>query len=252
MFLSTGPTFMLVSNGLIPELRSAGLTTFERQRIIETNPYLRGSNPSFPHHFSTKWYDFSRTAASVLRMHMLEASGMTKYCDPVFGSKLQNLQSRMISDQPFLRSSNIDMVDMTHGFCHRAERIVAEFDRLFPHRLIENQLKNMRVGETRTLSGHMYVIYFDNPTIYQIDATMGVTLQHFYPLFPPPCPPEGMEIHANVHMLVARYGFLHPTIDCSNENRFKRYILLNELINEWLPFQNPIPTMPPIGNLSIT
>ena len=251
MFLSTGPTFMLVSNGLIPELRNAGLITFERQRIIETNPCLRGSNPRFPHHFSTKWYDFSRTAASVLRMNMLEASGMTQYCDPGFSTKRQNLQSRMISDHPspFLRSSNIDM---THGFCHRAERIVAEFDRLFPHRLIEYELKNMRAGETRTLSGHMYVIYFDNPTIYQINATMGVTLQHFYPLFPPPWPREGMEIHAKVHMLVARYGFLHPRIDRSNENRFKRYILVNQLINEWLPSQNPIPTMPPIGNLSIT
>ena len=249
MFVSTDPTFMLVSNGLILELGNAGLTTFERQRIIESNPHLKGSNHVFPYHFQ-RWYDFSRIAHSVLRMHMLEASGMRKYCDPPFSTRNQNLESKIISDQPnpLLPSSNMDMA---HGFSHHAERIAAEFDRLFPHRIIENKLKNMNVGETRTLSGHMYVIYFDNPTIYQINTTMEVTLQHFFPLFPSPSLSKGMEIHANLFIVAARYRFLDPVIDCSNENQFKRYVLLKELINEWLPSQNPILTLPPIGSLDI-
>ena len=139
---------MLVQNGLIPELGKAGLITHECQKTIQNNPSPVGRR---------RLYDFSRTAASVLRLYMLEASGMRMHFNPKFGAQEQYLQS-CLQNEYFNPALPPRKMEMAYGSPHRAQRLAAEFDRLFPHFLIENHL-NMNVCDT-TLPGSMHVIYF--------------------------------------------------------------------------------------------
>ena len=242
MFLSTSPTFMLVQNGLVRELQVHSTVHLVSQSTVETDSLCR-SNVQYPYHFRSL-YDFSRTAASVLRLYMLEASGMRALYNPMFSALQQNLASAVRTDFP-------SGVQMAHGHFLRALRFAAEFDRLFPHCLIEYRLKGMAVGNTKTISGHMYVIYFDEKIIYQIDTTMNVTLQN-------PIPDEfgmmipGMFIRASVHVVVSKYNFQEPIINFRNHHKFKRFTLVKELANEWSPSQNPIvPIVPLMRSLSL-
>ena len=244
MFLSTSPTFMLIQNGLVRELNKKDLVELVCQSTIETNPFLCGNKT---YHFGN-WYDFSRTAACVLRLYMLEASGMRGLFNPQFSTREKNMESAVKRDS-FPPGCKIDMAD---GY-YRAARFAAEFDRLFPHYSIEYQLKDMDVGQGKTISGHMYVIYFDERKIYQIDATMNVKLRD---RFRDDLGKVRMDIRANVHVAVSKYDFKEPNINSRNQDEsdeFKRFTLVKELVNEWSPSQNPIAPidLPRIGNLSL-
>ena len=244
IFLSTSPTFMLVSNGLIPELKSEGrIRPLECRMTIETESKLRGSSDEFPYRF-VRWYDFSRTATSVVRVFMLEASGMRVHCDPNFSTKQKNLDAS--KNNEYLRTPTQRHLEMAHGSSDRAERIAAEFDRLFPHRVIEYKLNKMAVGETKTLSGHMYVIYFDESTLYEINANVDVEFESKTT--------EWKKIPAYVHVSVSRYHFDYPMINSSNYRQFERCSLLKKLIDEWLPSQGSDPSdeLPDIQNLSLS
>ncbi len=245
MFLSTSPTFMLIQNGLVRELNKKDLVELVCQSTIETNPFLCGNKT---YHFGN-WYDFSRTAACVLRLYMLEASGMRGLFNPQFSTREKNMESVTRNSVPL--GCKIDMADGHH---HRAARFAAEFDRLFPHYSIEYQLQDMDVGQGKTISGHMYVIYFDERKIYQIDATMNVKL--IRDRFRDDLGKVRMDIRANVHVAVSKYDFKEPNINSRNQDEsdeFKRFTLVKELVNEWSPSQNPIAPidLPRIGNLSL-
>ncbi len=224
MFLSTSPTFMLVQNGLFGELEENGHVELVCQSTVQSNPFLCRESSRFPYYFRS-WYDFSRTAASVLRLYMLEASGMRALYDPPFSAKNQNLASAIQNDVPPRE------LEMAHGYFYRAARFAAEFDRLFPHSLIEYQVKDVDVGETETISEHMYVIYFDEGIIYRIDAKMDVTFIRNRRIF-------GRKIHARVHVVVSKYDFQQPP-NYQNQDKFKRFALVKELVDEWRLSQNP-------------
>ncbi len=233
MFLSTSPTFMLIQNGLVLELRNKDLVQLVCQSTIQTDPFLCGNKT---YHFGN-WYDFSRTAGCVLRLYMLEASGMRGLFNPQFTTREKNMES--VKRDSFPPGCKIGMA---HGHFHRAARFAAEFDRLFPHYSIEYQLKGMTVAKAKTISGHMYVICFDERIIYQIDATMNVKFIESL-----------KDIHASVHVAVSMHRFQEPKIDSQNKDEFKRFTLVKELVNEWSPSQNPIAPidLPRIGNLSL-
>lgn len=239
VFLSTSPTFMLVQNGFVRELKENGLTNFIGQKTVGTRSYLHGNN-LHPCVFKRP-YDFSRTAGSVLRMFMLEASGMNAYYDPNFSTKSLNSMQCCVTSYP---PGFCDQ--MAHGFlCARVARhLAAEFDRLFPHSVIEYELDNLCAGATKTISGHMYVIYYGEGIIYQIDATMDVKLFG-----------TGREICANVHVAVSKYHFQIPMVNLSNEHIFRRFTLVQQLEQEWIPSQIPIANsgvlLPAMQNLTI-
>ena len=229
VFLSTSPTYMLVPNGLVLELKNANRIHLVGQTTVQgliqgkhQNPFLYG-----------RWYDFSRTAGSVLRMYMLEASGMAKLYNPPFSTAEINRHEFNTNLYPFGYPMNMAQVPefgANEVHTHRARRLAAEFDRLFPHSLMECELDNLAVGMTRTLSGHMYVIYFDRrprSILYQIDATMDVTLEPTYG-------PQGMKnVHARAHVVVAEYHFDEPMPIPSVPYNFPRFNLVKSLIEEW-------------------
>ena len=218
VFPSTSPTYMLVANGFIPELNNQNLIHLIGQKTVQTRNFLHRNDPLNPFTFGS-WYNFSRTAASVLRMFMLESSGMNGYYDPNFPAKPPNFNQRIVT-------SALEQFCMAHGdqvtAGRRARMLASEFDRLFPHCLIEYELQF--AGATRWLSGHMYVIYFDERIIYQIDATMDI---HIY---------VGMVVHANVHVVVSKYRFFEPNIDLPE---FSRFSLVKQLVQEWISSQIP-------------
>ena len=153
---------MLVANGFIPELNNNNLIEFRGQKTVQTRNFLHRNDPLNPFTFGS-WYNFSRTAASVLRMFMLEASGMNRYYNPNFSTKLPNFNKRIVT-------SALQRFCMAHGdqitAGRRARKLASEFDRLFPHSLIEYELQF--ADATRSLSGHMYVIYFDERIISRL------------------------------------------------------------------------------------
>ena len=234
VFLSTSPTFMLVQNGFARELQDNNLISLIGQTTVGTKSYLHGNNP---HPFTFKRsYDFSRTAGSVLRMFMLKASGMDVYYDPHFNAKLPNLMQCYVQSYPTPQSC----IQMANG-PRCARRLAAEFDRLFPHCLIEYEFGNLAAG-AGGMSGKMYVIYLDTKTVFQIHATMNVKL-------------VGMEILASVNVTVAMFSYREPEINMFNEYRFKRFILVKELVEESecsqiLPGNGM--ELPPIQDLSLS
>ena len=211
IFVSTGPTFMLVQNGLFRELGPARRDT-KKVKINEN------AARNFP-----RWYDFSRTASSVLRLCMLEASGMINFYNPEFTNREEIRAEMDISPE----NADINMAD--HGDAaqpdFRAQLITSNFDRLFPHFVIEQKLDNMAVNEQRTLSGMMYVIYFNERTIYQTNVTMNVVLSARNE--------NGLEVQANTTVKVKKYSYNEPEIDDRNRKNFTRFLLVKQLINEW-------------------
>ena len=234
---------MLVSKGLIPELRSKNLIgALECQKTVETESKIKGGRDEFPYRFA-KWYDFSRTVSSVVRMFMLEASGMRGHYDPDFSTKRKNLEA--MKQDVYSRPPSQFHLQMAHGSSDRTKRIAADFDRLFPHTVIECQLNKMAVGEKKTLSGLMYVIYFHEETLYQINANVNVEFEGKTT--------AGRKTPADAHVSVSKYHFKYPEINSSNQHEFKRCSLLNTLIDEWHPSQGSVPSdeLPDIENLSI-
>lgn len=219
VFLSTSPTFMLVHNSLVPELDSENLVHFQDENDVKTSDFLCGGDHST--HF-VKWYDFSRTASSVLRMYMLEASGMRAYYDPDFTTKQQNLPPLLKTS---IQMAHADQDRITREL--RARRLAAEFDRLFPHCLIEYQLNNMTVGKAKKLFERMYVIYFDERIIYKIEATMDVKYFDLSLKLP-----NYMDIRANVHVIVEKSNYDEPKIPLYG-SKFSRFTLVKQLVKEW-------------------
>jgi hypothetical protein len=199
-----------------------------------------------------KWYDFSRTAGSVLRLCMLEASGMKTYYDPDFSTKLQNLgYSQEVHVSPTVPPSLVPVppslvpacIDMAHGNPRLARRLAAEFDRLFPHCIIECDLQNIIPDMCVPISGHMYVIYFDEWIFYHIDAKMDVTLRGW-------TLDKKMIIHADVRVAVEKHSFYEPedeVLFSINENGFTKFTSVKEtvdLIYKRIPSQNSNVAMP--------
>ena len=209
IFVSTGPTFMLVQNGLVRELRPALIVTKKVER-----------NENAARNFR-RWYDFSRTASSILRLFMLEASGMIDFHNPEFNDKDIRRETNIHPE-----NANINMADhgdaAQRGF--RAQLISSDFDRLFPHFVIEQKLNNMAVGGQQTLSGMMYVIYFNERTIYQTNVTMDVVLSARNQ--------NDLEVKANTTVIVTKYSYNEPEIDDGNRENFKRFLLVKQLIAE--------------------
>ena len=220
---------MLVQNGLVRELNRHNRIKLQGQKTVEISS-LRRKDRQSPYTFGSL-YDFSRTAGSVLRLFMLEASGMKKYYDPPFGSKAQNFGNckRPPPFRPQFCMAHGDYI--TAG--RRAGLLASEFDRLFPHCSIEYELRLIPAGGRKTMSGHMYVFYFDEGIFYQIDATLDVHILNLSP--------GQKEIHANVHVQVSKYVFTSPIITPRNQHEYSRFALVKQLVVEWMPSQIPAP-----------
>ena len=214
IFVSTGPTFMLVQNGLFRELGPAPRVT----KKVKRN---ENAASNFP-----RWYDFSRTASSVLRLCMPEASGMIDLHNPEFTNR-EEIRGEMVTNiSP--ENANINMAnhgDAAQTGSVRAQLISSNFDRLFPHFVIEQKLNNMTVGGQEILSGKMYVIYFNERTIYRTNVSMNVVLSSRNE--------NGLEVQANTSVKVKKYSYNEPEIDDRNRKKFTRFLLVKQLINEW-------------------
>ena len=213
IFVSTGPTFMLVIKGLVRELGPAWRVTKEVKRN-------ENAARNFP-----RWYDFSRTASSALRLFMLEASGMIDLHNPWFTTR-EHIRREMATN---ISSENANINMANHGNAaqrrFRAQLISSDFDRLFPHFVIEQKLNNMAVDGQETLSGMMYVIYFNERIIYQTNVTMGVVLSARNQ--------NGLEVKTNTTVTVTKYSYNEPEINDGNRKDFTRFLLVKQLINEW-------------------
>ena len=156
---------------------------------------------------------------------MLEASGMIHLHNPSFTTR-DDIHEAMATN---IHPENADINMANHGdeaqANFRAQLISSDFDRLFPHFVIEQKLSNMAVNEHRTLSGMMYVIYFNERTIYQTNATMDVKLW--------PGNENGLLLSCNTIAIVTKYSYNEFEVDDGNRENFTRFLLVRQLIAEW-------------------
>lgn len=215
---------MLVQNGLVRELRVAGLVsnnTTESRTVMTGMHHLQNENAA--HQFGC-WYDFSRTASSVLRLFMLEASGMIHLHNPEFTSREVNRQG--MNKRPEEPNFNMAHGDAAQAGL-RAQLISSDFDRLFPHFVIQQKLNGIEVNQLRTISGMMYVMYFNERTIYQTNVTMDVRLIAENE--------NGLEVEANITVTVTKFSYNEFEINDENRENFERFSLVQQLIKEWDP-----------------
>ena len=151
---------------------------------------------------------------------MLNAGGMRDQYDPDFGSKKANVENM---DTATVLPNVI--INMAHNNAFYAKLVSSDFDRLFPHSVIEHKLNDMDVGQMRTLSGMMYVIYFDEQIMYQTNVTMNVHLIERVKN-------DGMRIRADINVVVTKFSYDEIENDAENED-FTNFFLVQQLINDW-------------------
>lgn len=210
---------MLVQNGLVREIREAQHVN-EALTVTKTVTIRENAARKY-----RSWYDFCRTASSTLRLFMLKASGMTHLHNPSFTTR-DDIQEVMATN---IHPENAHINMANHGDAaqenFRAQLISSDFDRLFPHFVIQQKLCNMAVNEHRTLSGMMYVIYFNERTIYQTNVTMDVRLW--------PGNENGQLLSCNTTATVTKYSYNEFEVDAGNWENFRRFSLVQQLVNEW-------------------
>ena len=216
-FVSTDPTFLIVHRALT-ELGANQNYKIIGSSTVSSNS-LQGNDMNNVYRWK-RWHDFARTAAAVLRMYMLKATGMLDYHDPELKKlgKERNLAA-IVPNPPYGEPINMAANK------EEAERLSAEFDRLFPHFIIQGQFKNMQPRTTRSFSyfpsNLMYVTDFPNSQLYHIVAKLTVTLVADGP--------AGLIIHAVPFVNAIKYQLNLPT----NQEMYPHYTILKEVFDQY-------------------
>lgn len=249
VFVKTNSIYMIAED-MVRELQNLNRLQVVAYKDVGTLPadYMHGNHEK--NHFVWKsWYDFARTAQSVLRLFMLEASEMKTLFDPNFSQPgmNRNRESMKILNKP----DNInESIEMAQGCEKRAKRYASDFDRLYPHYVTENKLVGIGVGDTKSLPGLMYVVDFPNRLVYQIVANMDV--KYVMDVIMENDKKPSMLIHASLH--VAAFKCTIGILENIPDEQLCRYNLMLELIKEYDPNQrvNDIGALTgQIGNLNV-
>lgn len=169
-FVMTDPSVVVVTQA-IGELRAQDEYDIVGYTEVTSDAMCgNDENPSL----WRSWNDFARTAGSVMRMYMLKATDMLQLHNPTFGEpgKSRNLAAMQYVIKHGNPPKPIDMAaDETE-----AKVLSAEFDRQYPHFILQNKFDGMAVGTNRSHRALMYVVDIPNNVIYHIISTLTVTL----------------------------------------------------------------------------
>lgn len=220
-FVRTDPSFIVVS-------RAVG--ELERQnncRIVgyteATSNGIRGNDDDDVYKFK-HWNGFTRTAGSVMRLYMLNATDMLRFHNPNFRiAKQRNINAMEYSKH--IGPADGNPIDMAAD-ANEARDLSAQFDRQYPHFILENHFRGMDVGTTRSHRGRMYVVDLQNRTLYEVTSTLRVKLNQQYPF---------MIIEAIPFVTVYKVHLqnLPPNFQDLDPESYKYTRLLQELITEF-------------------
>lgn len=163
-FVKTDPLIIVVEK-MMKELRDYSNFDVVGFTEVESNGFQRPMNNAF-----RSWYDFTRTAAVVLRLCMLKATDMLHLHNPVFNYRNEHKAALIYYIRLGLPEKPINMA----ADKNEAQLLSAEFDRQFPHYVLENKFDGMNPGDTRLHSSVMYVIDIESSAIYHIASTLDV------------------------------------------------------------------------------
>jgi hypothetical protein len=152
--------------------------TKEKGRVIEA--YIDVRLPCIVRKDGTDTWtrptDFSRTVGSNCRALMLYATGLDSFLDPQYPSKRRN------KDRFQVETRQGNMI-----FGHMSDTVAGEisynFDRFFPHFLLERKINNLLPGgqsnliQSSTAGNTMAVFYWQNnevKNIYQIETRLNI------------------------------------------------------------------------------
>lgn len=169
MLLKTDPLIIVVER-MMQELRNNHNYQIVGYADVTSNG-LCGNDENLPKRFRS-WYDFSRTAAAVMRYYMLDATDMLQFHDPSFSKRGKQRNKKGMIQGPQRKPIN-----MAAGDKNEAKRLAAEFDRQFPHYVLDNKFEDMVPGNARSYTSVMYVIDFENGEVYHIVSSLCVTLR---------------------------------------------------------------------------
>ncbi|KAI8519675.1 hypothetical protein Bbelb_029320 [Branchiostoma belcheri] len=204
-FVATDPSYCVALDA-IDELRRGGRLEREDDMPVKVgNSGLRHSRDveeggSKKKEITIKYnrlYDFSRTLGAVLRAFMLKATRLIKYYNPEIDSETAKLNLKPGTESGFYVEVNGETKTNTPQFMtstpkkadagkrSQAQLISGNFDRLYPHILIEKKLKDAAAGLDKEVSfpGRMLIVDMDlkNPDdprvikIHTINTTVRFT-----------------------------------------------------------------------------
>ncbi|KAI8519602.1 hypothetical protein Bbelb_028590 [Branchiostoma belcheri] len=104
----------------------------------------------------SRYYDFSRTLGAVLRAFMLTATGLIKYYHPDIGDSEEDNLTR--GENGFYVNGKTKEPE----FRSQAQLISGNFDRLYPHILIEKKLKDAGLDKEVSFPGRMLIVDMEN------------------------------------------------------------------------------------------
>lgn len=161
----------------------------------------------------SKWYDFARRAAVVMRLHMLEATSMLQYCRQTWRGVVEHLTGMKICPcvEPFVVAAN----------AVEAREITRRFDEIFQPIALARYFQDMKPSDTRPygpLDGPvLHLIDLQSRIRYEILAHLLVTLMDRSD--------EGLVITAKPYVSVLRYTFvLRPNDAHLNYNMLLRHV----------------------------
>ena len=171
VFINTDPAFMVI-NDMVRECSQQGrLVVVAMNRAFSNRIHgnCRDDMPDWGVSHFPRWHDFARTAGAVMRDYMLHATGMVTLFDPTYRNpgKTRNREGMTVNGVA------INMAATKF----EARCLASEFDRLFPHFVIERNLLDIEPGAIRQLHTLMYVLDENQPVLYHIVANMTVTFR---------------------------------------------------------------------------
>ena len=182
-----------------PLLQITGYRTIQADYIREADGNEQGR---------LRWksvYDFSRTAAPVMRFHMLTVTGLLAHFGPKIGER-NRIDAGMRENIPVPGYGTPNSGNHLAADEHEAMCVSAHFDMMFPYFSIKHRLRGIQDNQIVLLSNELIIVDTNHNVVWNIIVTLDVTqLRHSART------PKFVELSAVPHLVVYRLDLTPPT-----------------------------------------
>ena len=177
-------------------LQITGFRTIQAEYIREADGSEQGR---------LRWksvYDFSRTAATVMRFHMLTVTGLLDHFKPKSKISERN-RAGMLEDKPPPRyarpinSGNHLAADEYEAMC-----VSAHFDMMWPYFRIKHGLRDIQDNQTVPFTNELIIVDTNHNVVWEMIVTLDVRQQNHSAKF--------VEFSAMPHLVVYRLDLKPP------------------------------------------
>ena len=165
LFVKTDCTYSLIADWMAKQNLQVDCSS----RV--TLPYISGNDDN-PQKWS-RMYDFSRTAAVVLRYMMLSGTKLLSLHNPEIAQRTgtRNREKMVINAEP--DDANLNLAEKAYD----TQWLSAHIDMLYPHFYLEYQLRGMKPGDNRSIPRNkMVVMDTHDHIIWKISVSLQVEM----------------------------------------------------------------------------